>query len=84
MGGIKAVLALGAVLLLGVFLKDRRSTAGVQKAIEANWKDIKKHIPDDWAKIAPKKEAQRFVDSVHKATGESRRRIRRTLHDLTA
>ena len=82
MNGIKAALALAAVIVLGVFLKDRRF--GLQKAIEANWKDIKKQIPDDWAKIAPKKEAKRFIDSVHEATGESRRRIRKTLHDLTS
>ena len=83
MSGIKAAITLAALVMLGVFLKGRQGQAGM-KSIEANWKDIKKHIPDDWAKIAPKKEAQRFIDSVHKTTGESRRRIRRTLHDLTA
>ena len=83
MSGIKAAITLVALVVLGVFLKGRNGKVGM-KSIEANWKDIKKHIPEDWAKIAPKKEAQRFIDSVHKTTGESRRRIRRTLHDLTA
>ena len=70
----------------GMLIKERRSNTGLQKALEANWKEIKKKLPDDWVEIAPKKrkEAARFIDSVHKATGESRRRIRQTLHSLTA
>ena len=64
---MKAVGALAALLGLSYFLKDRRSKAGLQKAIEANWKTIKKKLPDDWADIAPKqrKEAARFIDAVH-------------------
>ena len=83
--GMKAAGALAALLGLGYFLKERRSKVGLQKAIEANWKTIKKKLPDDWVDIAPKqrKEAARFIDAVHKKTGESRRRIRQTLQDLT-
>lgn len=82
---MKAAGALAALLGLSYFLKERRSKVGIQKAIEANWKTIKKKLPDDWAEIAPKqrKEAARFVDAVHRATGESRRRIRQTLQGLT-
>ena len=85
MTGVKAVGALAALLGLSFFLKERRSKVGLQKAIEANWKTIKKKLPDDWADIAPKqrKEAARFIDAVHKTTGESRRRIRQTLQGLT-
>ena len=83
---MKAVGAIAALIGLGMLLKERRSTTGLQKAIEANWKDIKKKLPDEWVEIAPKKrkEAARFIDSVHKATGQSRRRIRQTLQGLTA
>ena len=83
---IKSLLGIAAMVGLGMFLKDRRSTSGMQKALEANWKDIKKKLPDDWADIAPKKrkEAARYIDAVHRSTGESRRRIRRVLQDLTA
>jgi hypothetical protein len=86
MNGIKAVGAILALLGIGMFLRRRRSKASLQKRIEANWKNIKKKLPDDWADIAPKqrKEASRFIDAVHRATGESRQRIRQTLHDLTA
>ena len=85
MTGMKVAGALAALLGLGYFLKERRSKVGLQKAIEANWKTIKKKLPDDWVDIAPKqrKEAARFIDAVHKKTGESRRRIRQTLQDLT-
>jgi len=85
MTGMKAAGALAALLGLGYFLKELRSKVGLQKAIEANWKTIKKKLPDDWVDIAPKqrKEAARFIDAVHKKTGESRRRIRQTLQGLT-
>jgi hypothetical protein len=84
--GIKAAGVIAALIGLGVLIKERRGNTGLQKAIEANWKEIKKKLPDDWAEIAPKKrkEAARFIDSVHKATGQSRRRIRQTLQGLTA
>ena len=86
MTGMKAFGFIAALVGLGMFLKERRSTSGLQKALEANWKEIKKKLPDEWADVAPKKrkEAARFIDSVHKATGQSRRRIRQTLHELTA
>ena len=86
MPAMKAAGVIAALVGLGMLIKERRNTSGLQKALEANWKDIKKKLPDEWMEIAPKKrkEAARFIDSVHKATGESRRRIRRTLHDLTA
>jgi len=86
MTGMKTAGVIAALVGLGMLVKERRSTTGLQKALEANWKEIKKKLPDEWNDIAPKKrkEAARFIDSVHKATGESRRRIRRTLQDLTA
>ncbi len=86
MTGIKTAGVIAALVGLGMFLKERRSKTGLQKALESNWKEIKKKLPDEWADIAPKKrkEAARFIDSVHKATGQSRRRIRQTLQDLTA
>jgi gas vesicle protein len=86
MTGMKTAGVIAAVVGLVMLIKERRSTSGLQKALEANWKEIKKKLPDEWSEIAPKKrkEAARFIDSVHKATGESRRRIRRTLQDLTA
>ncbi|HKY46570.1 MAG TPA: hypothetical protein VJQ79_01185 [Acidimicrobiia bacterium] len=86
MPGIKAAGVIAALVGLGVLIKERRNSTGLQKALEANWKEIKKKLPEEWLEIAPKKrkEAARFIDSVHKATGESRRRIRRTLQDLTA
>lgn len=86
MPAMKAAGVIAALVGLGVLIKERRNSSGVQKALEANWKDIKKKLPEEWLEIAPKKrkEAARFIDSVHKATGESRRRIRRTLQDLTA
>lgn len=86
MPGIKAAGVIAALVGLGVLIKERRNSSGLQKALEANWKEIKKKLPEEWLEIAPKKrkEAARFIDSVHKATGESRRRIRRTLQDLTA
>lgn len=86
MTGIKAAGVIAALLGLGVFIRERRSNAGLQKAIEANWKEIKKKLPDDWVEIAPRKrkEAARFIDTVHRATGQSRRRIRQTLQGLTA
>ena len=86
MNGAKAAGIIAALLGIGMFLKRRRRKASLQKRIEANWKNIKKKLPDDWADIAPKqrKEASRLIEAVHKATGESRKRIRQTLHDLTA
>jgi hypothetical protein len=86
MTGMKLAGLIAALVGLGMFIKERRSKVGLQKAIEANWKNIKKKLPDDWADIAPKqrKEAARFIDAVHRTTGESRRRIRQTLQDLTA
>ncbi len=86
MPGIKAAGVIAALVGLGVLIKERRNSTGLQKALEANWKEIKKKLPEEWLEIAPKKrkEAARFIDSVHKATGESRRRIRRTLQELTA
>ena len=86
MTGMKTAGVIAALLGLVMLIKERRSNTGLQKALESNWKEIKKKIPDDWADIAPKKrkEAARFISSVHKATGQSRRRIRQTLQDLTA
>ena len=86
MNGAKALGVLAALVGLGMILKKRRSKKSLQKRIEANWKSIKKKLPDDWADIAPKqrKEAARFIEAVHRATGQSRNRIRQTLHDLVA
>ncbi|HUP14722.1 MAG TPA: hypothetical protein VM848_01500 [Acidimicrobiia bacterium] len=86
MTGMKTAGVLAALVGLGMLIKERRNNTGLQKAIESNWKEIKKKLPDDWVEIAPKKrkEAARFIDSVHKATGQSRRRIRQTLQGLTA
>ena len=86
MTGMKTAGMIAALVGLGMLIKERRSNSGLQKAIESNWKEIKKKLPDDWVEIAPKKrkEAARFIDSVHKATGQSRRRIRQTLQGLTA
>jgi len=86
MTGMKTAGVVAALFGLVMLIKERRSNTGLQKAIESNWKEIKKKLPDDWVEIAPKKrkEAARFIDSVHKATGQSRRRIRQTLQGLTA
>ena len=86
MTGMKFAGVIAALFGLGMLIKERRSNSGLQKAIESNWKEIKKKLPDDWVEIAPKKrkEAARFINSVHKATGQSRRRIRQTLQGLTA
>lgn len=86
MTGMKAAGVIAALVGLGMLIKERRTTTGLQKALEANWKEIKKKLPEEWIEVAPKKrkEAARFIDSVHKATGQSRRRIRQTLQGLTA
>jgi len=85
-GGMKFAGVIAALAGLALLLTNRRKKNHVQKAIEANWKEIKKKLPEEWVEFAPKgkKEATRLVDAVHKATGESRRRIRRTLQSLTA
>ncbi|MGH8928613.1 MAG: hypothetical protein ACRDWH_09705 [Acidimicrobiia bacterium] len=85
--GLWKTLGIMAVLLgLGFMMTQRRSKKGLQKAIQANWKEVRKRLPDDWADIAPKKrkEAAHLIDTIHRSTGESRRRIRRTLQSLTA
>jgi hypothetical protein len=86
MTGMKTAGVIAALFGLVMLIKERRSNTGLQKAIESNWKEIKKKLPADWVEIAPKKrkEAARFINSVHKATGQSRRRIRQTLQGLTA
>lgn len=79
-------LAIAAVLAgLGLWMRNQRSH-NLQEAIEANWKDLKKKVPDDWADVIPKrrKEVGQLIERIHKTTGESRRRLRRTLHSLTA
>ncbi|MGH8927020.1 MAG: hypothetical protein ACRDWH_01615 [Acidimicrobiia bacterium] len=82
----KSMAVLAGLVGLGVFMQRRRRNRGLRKAIQANWKEVKKKLPDDWADFAPKKrkEAARLIDTIHRSTGQSRRRIRRTLHGLTA
>lgn len=86
MDGMKTAGVVAALVGLGILIQRRRGNRGLQKAIEANWKEVKKKLPDDWADIAPKKrkEAARLIDTIHRATGQSRRRIRHTLQGLTA
>lgn len=79
-------LGIFAVLVgLGLWMRNQR-THNLAEAIEANWKDLKKKVPDDWSDVIPKKrkEVGRLINRIHKTTGESRRRIRRTVHSLTA
>jgi hypothetical protein len=85
MSTLKAIGAILAVIGLGFFVRRQRSHS-LQKAIEANWKDIKKKLPTDWSEIAPKKrkQAKKLIGTIHDTTGESRRRIRKTLRELTA
>jgi hypothetical protein len=85
-GGMRVAGLVAALAGLALVVRNRRKKSLVQRAIEANWKEIKKKLPEEWVEFAPKgkKEATRLVDAVHKATGESRRRIRRTLQGLTA
>ncbi|MEX2624334.1 MAG: hypothetical protein WD651_11455 [Acidimicrobiia bacterium] len=82
---LKGIGAILAVIGLGVFVRRQRNHS-LQETIEANWKDIKKKLPTDWSEIAPKKrkQAKKLIETIHDATGESRRRIRKSLRELTA
>jgi hypothetical protein len=73
------------VIGLGLFVQHRRDT-GLQEAFESNWKELKKKMPSEWADIAPKKakETRQFIKGIQKATGDSRRTIRRKLEALVA
>ena len=86
MEGMKAAGIFAAALGFGMWMQKRRRNSHFQKSIEANWKDIKNKLPDEWSDFAPrkKKEATRLVEAVHKATGESRRQIRHKIQGLTS
>jgi hypothetical protein len=85
MNPLRALGILAVLVGLGLWMRNQR-THNMQEAIEANWKDLKKKVPADWADVIPKKrkEVGQLIDRIHATTGESRRRIRRTLHSLTA
>jgi hypothetical protein len=81
----KAIGALAAVLGLGYWMR-RRQDHQLQEAIKSNWKELKSKLPTEWSELAPKKpkRAGQLIDEIQRSTGESRRRIRRTLQGLTA
>ena len=85
MNALRAAAIVAVLAGLGLWMRKQRSH-NLQEAIEANWKDLKKKVPDEWTDMIPKKrkEVGQLIDRIHKTTGESRRRIRRTLHSLTA
>lgn len=85
MNGTRGFVVLLALVGIGLWMR-RRQTNSLQETIEANWKEIKKKLPSDWSKVAPRKrkQARQLIDNIHKSTGESRRRIRKTLAGLTA
>lgn len=84
-GTTRGIVALLALLGLGLWMR-KRQTNNLQGTIEANWKEIKKKLPSDWSAVAPRKrkQARQLIDNIHKSTGESRRRIRKTLVGLTS
>lgn len=84
-GTTRGIVALLVLLGLGLWMR-KRQTKNLQGTIEANWKEIKKKLPSDWSAVAPRKrkQARQLIDNIHKSTGESRRRIRKTLVGLTS
>lgn len=84
-GTTRGIVALLALLGIGLWMR-KRQTNNLQETIEANWKEIKKKLPSDWSAVAPRKrrQARQMIDNIHKSTGKSRRRIRKTLVGLTS
>ncbi|HSL25583.1 MAG TPA: hypothetical protein VLA54_04810 [Acidimicrobiia bacterium] len=85
MDAAKGLGTLAALVGLGYWMR-RRQNRQLQEAISSNWKDLKAKLPTEWSEVAPKKRKQagELIDNIHRSTGESRRRIRRTLQGLTA
>jgi hypothetical protein len=84
-GTTRGIVALLALLGIGLWMR-KRQTNNLQETIEANWKEIKKKLPSDWSAVAARKrrQARQMINNIHKSTGKSRRRIRKTLVGLTS
>lgn len=84
-GTSRGVVVLLALLGIALWMR-RRKTNSLEETIEANWRQIKRKLPAGWTKDVPRKRKQalQLINHIHESTGESRRRIRKTLAGLAS